>query len=104
MSLISCPKCHSQISDQSENCPSCGYPISPMARLRSGIQLIEHKKTIVDVQSVYAWITMAIGFILIVALPFDSLERSVNHGLGITFILVGMLWCVFVGLKRWWSH
>lgn len=27
MSLITCPECHQQVSDQAETCPYCGYPI-----------------------------------------------------------------------------
>ncbi len=104
MSLISCPKCHSQISDEAENCPCCGYPISRLAKLKSGIHLIEHKKTIVDVQSVYAWSMMVVGFVLIVALPFDSLGGSVSRALGALLIIVGMVWSVVVGLTKWWSH
>lgn len=104
MSLISCPKCHSPISDEAENCPCCGYPISPMAKLRSGIQLIKHKKRIADVQSVYAWTIMVIGFFLIVALPLESMEGTVSRALGALFIIGGMVWNVIIGLERWWSH
>ena len=104
MSLISCPKCHSQISDAAENCPCCGYPISPMARLRNGIHLIEHKKTIRDVQSVYAWTILVIGFILIVALPFESLAGTVGRAIGALLMISGMVWNVVIGLQRWWSH
>ena len=27
MSLISCPECNKQFSDQAHSCPSCGYPL-----------------------------------------------------------------------------
>ena len=27
MALVKCPECSKQISDQAENCPSCGYSI-----------------------------------------------------------------------------
>jgi hypothetical protein len=27
MSLISCPECNSEISDQASNCPHCGFPL-----------------------------------------------------------------------------
>ena len=104
MSLISCPKCQNQISDESENCPWCGYPISPMAKLRSGIPLIEHKKTIIDVQAVYAWTIMVIGFILIVALPFESMGGAVGRAFGILLIIGGMVWNVVIGITKWWSH
>lgn len=104
MSLISCPKCHGQISDEAENCPCCGYPISHMAKLRSGIHLTEHKKTVIDVQSVYAWSIMVIGFILIVALSFESLEGTVGRAIGALFMISGMVWNVVIGLQRWWSH
>lgn len=29
MALINCPECDKRISDQAENCPSCGHPINP---------------------------------------------------------------------------
>lgn len=29
MALISCPECSKQISDQSNSCPHCGYPMKP---------------------------------------------------------------------------
>lgn len=29
MALISCPECNKQISDQSNSCPYCGYPMKP---------------------------------------------------------------------------
>ena len=75
-----------------------------MAKLRSGIHPSVHKKTVVDVQSVYAWLIMVVGFILIVALPFDSMVASVSRALGSVFILGGMIWSVIIGLERWWSH
>lgn len=28
MSLINCPECHREISDNAKSCPHCGYPIS----------------------------------------------------------------------------
>jgi hypothetical protein len=75
-----------------------------MARLRSGIHLVEHKKTLVDVQSVYAWTIMIIGFILIVALPFESMGGMVGRALGTLLIIGGMVWNVVIGFQRWWSH
>lgn len=27
MALIECPECQSQVSDQAESCPKCGYPL-----------------------------------------------------------------------------
>jgi hypothetical protein len=32
MSLMDCPECRKQISDQAEACPSCGFPIKPGCR------------------------------------------------------------------------
>ena len=57
-----------------------------------------------DIQSVYAWVLMVIGFILIVALPVDSLGGSVSRVLGAAFIMMGLVWSVIIGLERWWSH
>jgi len=104
MSLISCPKCRSPISDGEENCPCCGYPISPMARLRSGIHLIKHKKTIIDVQSVYAWIIIVIGLILTMVMPLESMVGIVSRAIGAGLIIIGLVWEVIIGLERWWSH
>ncbi|MFO8002465.1 MAG: hypothetical protein R6U46_14600 [Marinilabilia sp.] len=104
MSLIGCPNCTSQISEEAENCPKCGYPISPMAKLKWAIQPTKHKKTVVDAQSVYAWILMIIGFIVIIALPYESAGGIVMRATGIAFILIGLVWGFIVGLERWWSH
>ena len=104
MSFISCPKCNSPISDREENCPCCGYPISPMARLRSGIHLIKRKRKSIDVQSVYAWIFIVIGFLLTVAMPLESMVGIVSRAIGAGLIIIGLVWEVLIGLQRWWSH
>src|SRR6056297_3344381 len=104
MSLIRCPKCYSQISEEAENCPCCGYPISPMAKLKWAIQPTKHKKTIIDAQSVYAWLIMIIGFIIVVAVPYESTGGIVGRASGTALILVGLVWGFIVGLERWWSH
>ena len=34
MALINCTECNKRISDQAENCPSCGLPINPNQPLK----------------------------------------------------------------------
>ncbi|MFP4620697.1 MAG: zinc-ribbon domain-containing protein [Bacteroidales bacterium] len=104
MSLIRCPKCSSQISEEAENCPKCGYPISPMAKLKWAVQSPCHKKTIVDSQSVYAWIIIVLGFIIVVIAPYESTAAIVSRASGTALILIGLIWGFIVGLERWWSH
>ncbi len=104
MSLISCPKCISQISEEAENCPKCGYPISQRAKLKWAIQPTKHRKTIVETQSIYAWLVIILGFILVVALPYESEGSIVGRASGTALILVGLIWGFIVGLERWWSH
>ena len=53
-----------------------------MARLRSGIHLIKRKRKSIDVQSVYAWIFIVIGFLLTVAMPLESMVGIVSRAIG----------------------
>jgi uncharacterized membrane protein YvbJ len=104
MSLIRCPKCSSQISEEAENCPKCGYPISPMAKLKWALQPTKQKKSIIETHSIYAWLIIILGFIVVIVLPYESEGSIVGRAFGTALILVGVVWEFIIGLERWWSH
>ncbi len=104
MSLIRCPICNSQISESAENCPHCGYPISALAKLKSSIQPVRPKKTLVDAQCIYAWISIILGVIFIVAVPYNNFGGIVARASGTALIIIGLVWGFIIGLERWWHH
>lgn len=40
MALINCPECNKEISDSTNNCPFCGYPIKPTKKTQNKLWLI----------------------------------------------------------------
>jgi len=56
MSLIICPECKKEISDQTENCVHCGYPLIRL--------LVKNKNTICNIKGVDFDLTDEFAFIL----------------------------------------
>ncbi|MCF8336322.1 MAG: hypothetical protein K9H65_06950 [Bacteroidales bacterium] len=75
-----------------------------MAKLKSKIQPIKQTKTIIGAQSVYAWLIILIGFVLIVAVPYESFGGIIGRAFGIALIIIGLVWGFIVGLPKWWSQ
>src|SRR5215472_9280285 len=40
MALISCPECHSRVSDRAASCPKCGYPLGQAQQGQSFAELL----------------------------------------------------------------
>lgn len=66
MSLIKCPECGKEISDQADNCPNCGRPIHP------------NKKTNRIAIGVIAGICGVIGIIVLLSAVFDLFDAFSN--------------------------
>jgi uncharacterized membrane protein YccF (DUF307 family) len=89
MSLIPCPECNENVSDQAPNCPKCGHPISKSVEIEESTQKIDKEKVItneprsdIDIEK------------NVFPIDVDSLKNNSNSGLR-TFL--NICWFVFGG-------
>lgn len=88
MSLINCPECGKQVSNNAVACPNCGHPLAPPA-IESQTVIRETVPPVVEKESFPMWILapiLILGAVLIFLLFFlfrtenDDNQRNINVG------------------------
>ena len=98
MSLINCPECKREISDQTISCPHCGYPM----RLVTIVGDPDKKWKMVQL---FSGIIMLFGLIAVAA--ECSAVASGEHGspgIGIILLCLGLLSFLIGRVGAWWNH
>lgn len=91
MGLIKCPECGKEISDKSENCVNCGFPIIQKENLEKKIKKDKKQSIYGIIGFVVALVGMCFGlyegiFLWIISLTFSiagCMEKNKKHGFAI---------------------
>jgi uncharacterized membrane protein YvbJ len=111
MALITCPECKREVSSQAAQCPQCGYPLAGNAeshrRSDDFVQTIEQTGKIWKLQQLLSALLIIAGVVLVtVATSADSAseQTAIIGGIGVSSLLVGLLWFLFARFFAWWHH
>ena len=94
MSLIKCPDCGNEVSDEAPSCPKCGKPIAD----KTASQKRSHRARMILIAGI---VILAVSYILY------SIGGNRNNGvtnalayIGIVAAAVGLVFCV----REWYFH
>lgn len=82
MALINCPECGKEISDQSQVCIHCGFPLSDPAHIAEiGTPTPKNKKNPLKIIAFVLWVTLFLTFAVFTVLYFIDLlsEKPGNN-------------------------
>ena len=75
MSLIKCPECQKEISDKSQQCIYCGYPINPKTRIAIPI-----------------WVSIILSVLWVILIIInDNYDEEMNNSLFAAFPIIIIL-------------
>lgn len=106
MTLIECPECGREVSDQAEACPDCAFPISAEQDLSQGgseeVQTIEATGKSYKAQMALGVAGMVLGVIVLVA---GAANESTGASIfGATIAGTGLLAYLSGRASAWWEH
>lgn len=105
MSLINCPECGTEVSDQAEKCPKCAYPITNNPTNLDVPQLIELTNKKYKIQKIYIILLLVIGFLITGATMNTNPDlQTIGQGIGLFCILGSIIWAIIVKIQIWWNH
>lgn len=105
MSLINCPECGTEVSDQAEKCPKCAYPFHNIEQNLEIPKLIELTNKKYKIQKIYIIILFIFGFLIIGITANTNTElQTIGTNLGLLCLLIGFIWAIIVKIQIWWNH
>ena len=101
MALIECPRCERKVSEQAEECPSCGYLLPPVADMLRRIKPLKTQigttpKKVWDFLRFLGIVTMIVGVISFISVNELAYSPSV--------VLVGIGIFLFARIGTWLKH
>jgi len=107
MSLINCPDCGYQVSNNAECCPKCGYPIAgnkPIQANSDKIQTIEQTSKKYKLQQLLSSLLVIGSVIVLIVDSSGNKPTSGAAAFGILGLIVGFIWFIVVRFLTWWHH
>lgn len=71
MALIQCPECKKQVSENADNCPNCGYKLTPEVKATIKAKQIKSKKT-----NRIFWLSMIVIIIVAIVVKNQFVEEQ----------------------------
>lgn len=101
MSLIACPECHQQISDQAAACPHCGRPLPAAA-----VGIATKGRQVVTTQATAKiWKFAQIVGAILATLGAVSCSTQPDVGyIGGLISLLGFIIFISARIGAWWRH
>ena len=103
MSLIECPDCKKQVSDQAPACPHCGRPIAATPAQGNNVQTIEATGKVWKGIQLIGALMICYGVISCVYNAYDPTPHEPSFMPTILFI-GGFFVIVFGKFGAWWHH
>ena len=102
MSLINCPECKKQVSDQAPACPNCGAPIASSLKpgQEQSIEITAKRFKMVSVCSVLA-VIMGMSMLLS-GISKDPPGSEMYFGVALTS--AGVIVYIINRIQAWWHH
>lgn len=104
MSLIKCPDCGRDISDQAPTCPSCGRPMIATPDKRRAVVQTEQTSKKYKLASLIGRIFWLGGGVGIIVTCFMDGEISGSIDWAIFMVIIGTVLAAYGRIGSWWHH
>jgi hypothetical protein len=107
MTLIACPECAREISDQAATCPGCGLSIASQASARSNSTpkrpvTIEETGKKYKKQMLLSAAMMCAGVVW--AVGSANTPGPGGSAVPVLLIFFGLVWFIVARIAAWWNH
>jgi len=103
MALVKCSECGTQVSTSAAACPKCGAPVGSTG-IGTPLSTIQQTSKRLKVHIIFSSLFFWIGTIWLIASCSAQGENPNPSGVGITLVMVGVIWFLVTKFRIWWHH